>query len=61
MADDPKPGGRSRVLPWIAALLVIIPIFYVLSAGPVMWLLLQNHLFSRYQLESVLVIYAPLE
>ena len=61
MADDEPNQLRSKC--WLA--LVFVPVFYVLSIGPVAWTVhtLENHLSAPANArirEAVEVIYAPL-
>jgi len=61
MADDSKPGGRSRFLAWAAALVIVIPILYVFSTGPVLWIALKTPAFSSFWVRKIAFIYEPLD
>lgn len=59
MVDESTSGGRSRVLAWTVTLVIFIPIFYVLSTGPVLWLLEKTKSFNPFRIEICVIIYAP--
>jgi hypothetical protein len=60
MADNSKPGRRSRILAWTAALVIILPILYVLSAGPAVFVAVKSE--GRYLSYGFIdTFYAPVE
>jgi hypothetical protein len=44
---EPMSDDRRPVWPWIAALLVGLPVLYVASFGPACWLVSRQHLTPR--------------
>jgi len=60
-AHDSQAGGRSRILAWTAILVIAIPILYVLSTGPVFWVVVKcNGFNSPLVVKTLFVFYAPL-
>jgi hypothetical protein len=60
MADDSKPGGRSRILAWTAALVIGIPVLYVLSIGPAAVMVQKTGGIKSPFIHALEAIYTPL-
>lgn len=61
MDDKPiKRGGGTAVVLVLVALLVVLPMLYVLSVGPVVWMV-HSGFISQTMLPVIGAIYAPLE
>jgi hypothetical protein len=56
-ADETKP--RSSLAIWLTVAAVLLPMAYVLSAGPFVWLCSRGYIFARSQ-GWFEVLYAPL-
>jgi hypothetical protein len=60
MADDVETPSRSRALLWIAALVFALPLLYVLSLGPVVWIFVRTKGFGGLvPVEPLEVFYSP--
>jgi hypothetical protein len=53
-------SGLSRAAAWVVGLAILLPVFYVLSTGPVIKLVMTLPVVERYA-EPILAIYAPLD
>lgn len=51
---------KSSVWPWVVALLFVLPMLYVASFGPVIWILARGARSSRESRDVIYRIYAPL-
>jgi hypothetical protein len=61
MDDKPtKRGGGAAVVLVLIAVLIVLPMLYVLSTGPMVWMV-HNGLISTSLVPILSVIYAPLE
>ena len=61
MEDKPtKRGGGAVVVMALVAVLVLLPMLYVLSIGPVVWLVSNGRIGPSFQ-SGLEMVYAPLE
>jgi hypothetical protein len=51
---------RRPLWPWIVALLIGLPVLYVVSFGPACWLTSQRYGWSKLQPHRAMIIYYPL-
>jgi hypothetical protein len=59
MTDDFKPGDRTRFLAWAAAVVIAIPILYIMSVGPALWLRDKTGIGHSPWVSSFSVVYEP--
>ncbi|HTB85871.1 MAG TPA: hypothetical protein VK742_19665 [Candidatus Sulfotelmatobacter sp.] len=59
MTDDSKSDGRHHLFPWTVTLLIVIPIIYLLSVGPALWLRDKTGIGHSPWVSSLSVIYQP--
>ena len=61
MTDETKAGARNRVFVWLVITVVVLPLLYVLSIGPLAWVLQQAGVINLPWAEKILgPIYLPL-
>ena len=53
-------SGLSRAAAWVVGTAILLPVFYVLSTGPVLKLVVTVPALDR-NFESILAVYAPLD
>jgi hypothetical protein len=53
-------SGLSRAAEWVVGLAILLPVFYVLSTGPVLMLVVSVPALDR-NFEPILAVYAPLD
>jgi hypothetical protein len=51
--DRQKSGGGTGAIMLVVAILALLPILYVLSAGPVIWLIMHGYLSNVPSLEAI--------
>ena len=58
--EDKQSGGGAVVAAIIVLVLIILPVIYVASVGPAVWLA-ENKVISSEPGSAVTIIYSPLE
>lgn len=57
MPDQPKKSSWPY---WLAACVILLPVFYVLSLGPIVWLQ-SREMFPQALMESLVIYVTPFE